>query len=119
MVLFIINFIYRKESVADIDLKNALWIIPFLICLALISYFGSYGGGKKYLSFPYDEVLVIALGIFTFYLAVYSGLKDQKARKYLREAQEYKEDEALSIFEEKAPFEIETESGVQEKEDGE
>ena len=107
MVLFVVNVFYRKESISDIDLKNALWIIPYLICLSLISYFGSYGGGKGYLSFPYDELIVIALGVCTFYLAAYSGLSNDRAQAYLNEAQEYKEDEALSVFEEKSPFEIE------------
>jgi len=107
LVLFIINIYYRKESASDIDLKNALWIIPFLVCLSFISYFGSYGGGKGYLTFPYDEILVIALGVCTFYLAAYSGLSNDRAQSYLKEAQEYKEDEALSVFEEKSPFEIE------------
>jgi len=32
---------------------------------------------------------------------------DEKAQNYLIKAQEYKEDEALSIYEEKTPFEIE------------
>lgn len=107
MVLFVINVFYRKELVSDIDLKNALWIIPFLICLSLISYFGSYGGGKGYLHFPYDELFVIGLGVCTFYLAAYSGLSNERAQYYLKEAKEYKEDEALSVFEEKSPFEIE------------
>lgn len=107
LALFVVNIYYRKESVNDIDLKNALWIIPYLICLSIISYFGSYGGGRGYLDFPFDELLVIALGICTFYLAAYSGLKTEKAQSYLKEAQEYKEDEALSVFEEKSPFEIE------------
>ncbi|MGI9534126.1 MAG: APC family permease [Thermodesulfobacteriota bacterium] len=117
LILFICNIFYRRESLEDIDLKNALWIIPYLICLALISYYGSYGGGKNYLSFPFDELLIILLGTITFYLAVYSGLKEQDAQNYLREAQEYKEDEALSIFEEKAPFEIEIEPKSEKSED--
>ena len=121
MLLFIINIIHRKETISDIDLKNALWLLPFLFILALISYYGSYGGGKGYFSFPVDEILIIILGICSYYLATYSRLNEEKALYYLREAQEYKEDEALSVFEEKAPFEIEieTEAGVNEKEDEE
>ena len=117
LILFIINIVHRKESISDIDLKNALWIIPFLIVLALISRFGSYGGGKGLFSFPVDEILIILLGICAYYLAIYSRLSDEKALYYLREAQEYKDDEALSVFEEKAPFEIEIENISGEEDD--
>lgn len=110
LLLFIINMFYRKESPADVDWFNAVWILPYLLCMTAISYFGSFGGGKGYLGFPAGELVVIGLSIVTFYLAANMRLTDEKAQKYLKEAQEYQDDDALSVFEEKSPFEIEIEN---------
>ncbi len=66
LIVFIVHMLLKKESLADLHLYNALWLPPYLFGLATLSYLGSYGGGIKLLSAPFDLLFALLLiGLWT------------------------------------------------------
>lgn len=59
---FIFNSLRKKVALKTLGLKAAFWLIPYLIGLVLISYFGSFGG-KNLITFGWDFLII---GIFSF-----------------------------------------------------
>ena len=61
-----IVFLYQGITTKwhDLNLKGSIWIPLYIIGLMILSYVGSsLSGGKNYLPFPYDVVVVIVFGI--------------------------------------------------------
>lgn len=54
-------------------LKAALWVVPYLTGLILISYLGSFGG-KHIITFGWDFLIIAIFSVTIFYLAIYTRL---------------------------------------------
>ncbi|MEM2200094.1 MAG: amino acid:proton symporter, partial [Thermoplasmata archaeon] len=66
---------YVRKGEARGDWKNGLWYIIYIIIMVIISYTGDTTfGGLGILSFPYDFLVIIIVGIVFYYLAMVSRL---------------------------------------------
>jgi amino acid transporter len=82
-----------------LDLRNNLWIIPWLIGLTVISFYGSFqssapdpntipfttivGGTGKVLPFGIDMLVLAAFCVVIYYLALFSRLNSEKTKEYI------------------------------------
>lgn len=69
MVLFVITALRGRLIVSSLGLKSALWILPYLSGLTLISYLGAFGG-KQVIPFGWDFLVIGLFSIVILYLAV-------------------------------------------------
>jgi amino acid transporter len=85
----------------DIDWQAAWWIIPYLVGMGLISYFGQFGpggilngvgtfknvlvGGTNDIPFYWDLAIVAAFALAIYYLAMHFRLPESKVDKYVEE----------------------------------
>lgn len=72
---FLIMMVYRlftcRQTLFQLDWKASSWVWFFFTGMAIISYCGSFGGGKGYLSFGYDFFAVAVLSVISVYLSLY------------------------------------------------
>jgi amino acid transporter len=73
-----IFFVRRKHltNVKNIShWQTAFWLFPYLIGLGIISYLGSFSGGKNIISFGVDFLVIAAFTLIIYFFAVRSGKK--------------------------------------------
>ncbi len=90
LIGFIVLFVYRAFQGADkpiLHWRNAWWLIPYFAGMAIISYLGSFGGGKEVITFGWDFVVLAVFSIVIFYFAVKARLPTKIAA--LQVAQEH------------------------------
>ncbi len=68
LVIFMIGYIRGKITVANLELQSALWIIPYLLGLGLISYLGAFEG-KNVITFGQDFFVIFIFSLVILYLA--------------------------------------------------
>jgi len=68
-VFFIFAYTQGKLSQKTLGIKYAVWIVPYLSGLFLISYFGAFGG-KGVIVFGWDFLVIGLFSIVILYLAV-------------------------------------------------
>jgi amino acid transporter len=51
---------------------SAAWLMPYFIGLGVISYLGSFGGGKEIIAFGWDFLVIALFSICCFVLAIRS-----------------------------------------------
>ena len=67
------------------DVRGALWLPPYLLGLALISYLGNFGGGLGVIPLGLDVLLAAVLSISIFYFASWCRLPDARTEEYVNE----------------------------------
>ena len=75
--LFIFVLAYyrkRKNFENGFHFKALFWLVPYLTGLFVISYLGSYGGGKNILTFGWDFLVIALFSAVIFCLAIYFRL---------------------------------------------
>ncbi len=83
MVLLLVRFRGRLD---EMDVTEALWLVPYLAGIGLISYLGQFGDGAlKQIPFGWDIVLCTLFSAVIFTLAVRSALRDEKFQQYIAE----------------------------------
>lgn len=82
-LLFLLRM--KREGVGAMDLKEAFWLIPYLIGMALLSWMGTFGGGIGLLPFGWDLLAVGVFSVIIFHYAVRCGLSVEKYEEYLQE----------------------------------
>lgn len=72
MGLIFYTFYFRRHPEKNVSMQwgNGWWLIPYFSGLSIISFLGSFGGGKSILSFGADFLAVALLTITVFYLAL-------------------------------------------------
>jgi len=71
-VIFAISIAIRyknKKSIENINVIKGSWVIIYIIGMAIISYLGSFGGGKGDIPFGYD---FIVMAIFSMFVISYA-----------------------------------------------
>ncbi|MDA8561717.1 APC family permease [Gammaproteobacteria bacterium] len=82
-IVFGINYVTNKNTKSPLNFKAFIWIIPYLVGLILISYFGSFGG-KNIITFGWDFLVIAIFSIFIIFLAVKTRISiDQSQLKFL------------------------------------
>ncbi|WP_170333102.1 APC family permease [Ruegeria arenilitoris] len=83
MVLLLIRFHGRLD---EMDVTEALWLVPYFAGIGLISYLGQFGEGSlQQIPFGWDIVLCVMFSIVIFTLAVRSALSARKFQRYIAE----------------------------------
>jgi amino acid transporter len=81
---FIILISYRAFSKntekTSLEWRSSIWIWPYIAGLSLISYLGSFGGGRNILPFGWDLVVLAFFSVFIMYLARRFKLPAEKTR---------------------------------------
>ena len=68
MVFFAVAYFRGKMDMLNLELKSALWVVPYLLGLGIISYFGSFGGTNA-ISFGQDFFVIFIFSIVILYMA--------------------------------------------------
>lgn len=84
LVLFLINAQAHRE--AGLDAKEAIWLLPYLLGIALISYLGAFGG-IDVLPFGVDMAVLAVLSGAIFTYAIRSRLDQAKFDQYMLDEQ--------------------------------
>ncbi|WP_171174284.1 MULTISPECIES: APC family permease [unclassified Ruegeria] len=82
-ILLLIRFRGRLD---EMDLTEAVWLMPYFAGLGLISFLGQFGTGSlKQIPFGWDILLCVVFSAIIFALAIRSALSDEKFMKYIAE----------------------------------
>lgn len=84
LVLFVIHARTRAAGALDVD--EALWLAPYLLGIAIVSYLGAFGG-INVLPLGVDMAVLTALSAASFYYAIRSRLSQAKFNRYMAEEQ--------------------------------
>lgn len=85
LILYAAKMVAGRVRATDLDLVGAVWLLPFGVGIALLSYFGDYGGGQAWLVFPWDVLTAGGLSVGVFLLANRCRLANEKAELYRKE----------------------------------
>ncbi len=90
----------------NMDLREAQWLIPYLLGICAVSYLGDFGGGVSVLPFGWDMLVCAVFGYFIYVYAVRCHLPPEKFQHYLDEAKEHLDESEYSLTgAERAPAE--------------
>lgn len=86
----------RSERTLSLDWRSAVWLLPYLLGMAAISYLSSFDTGtpssiplvglrgpRDVLTFGWDVLAVAVLGVAVYALAIRSRLPDEQALDYV------------------------------------
>lgn len=71
-VFFLFAYIRGSIDRNLLGLKSIFWVVPYLGGLTLISYLGSFGGGKNIIPFGWDFLVIALFSTVVLYLAVFT-----------------------------------------------
>ena len=84
-LLFAIRVMTDRKSFQQLDLHQALWLVPLLPGIWLISYLGNFGGGLKVIPFGWDMLACTALALGVFALAIRCRLPTEVVEREVAE----------------------------------
>ena len=70
LALFTIACWQGKLKTINLGLQSARWLIPYLLGLITISYYGSFGEGRHLIGFGLDFIIIGLFSLIIFYLAI-------------------------------------------------
>lgn len=76
---------FRGQGAEPLHLRQGIWMLPYLIGLAVISYLGTFGGGLGVLSQIESLVTITIFSLAIFWLAVKLRLPDADAKRLIGE----------------------------------
>ena len=74
LIYYILYQIFSRESEHPNNIKASLWVIIYIIGIAIISYFGSIGGGRGIIPFGIDALTLAIFSAVIFSFAVATRL---------------------------------------------
>lgn len=72
LLFFVIKKRHPEREYMTFNLRQSGWLILYLLGMGVISYLGSFGGGKGVLLFGWDFVVIAVFSVISFYLAIAS-----------------------------------------------
>lgn len=69
----------------SIDWHAAIWLFPYLIGMMILSFVGTYGGGRKELPFGWDFLVIAVFSVVIYSLAMKFRLPEHKVDEYVRD----------------------------------
>lgn len=80
-VLMAISMVTRAARTRpSLDIRHTLWLWPYLIGMAVISYLGQYGGGRMLIPLWIDIIVVLVFSLAIFVWAVTSVRPTEQVR---------------------------------------
>jgi amino acid transporter len=95
-ILLALNYLFSPaDRKPTLDFKAAIWIVPYLAGLTIISFIGARDfGGRGVIPFGWDALVVAVFSLLIYFLAVSQRLPDDTAQKYIEELSAEAEAEA-------------------------
>lgn len=92
-VLLALKLIDRRFDAKQ--LKAGIWAPIYAAVLTLLTYVGStvVAGGKDYIPFPYDTLVVIVVAVIFYIWSVYSGIRTEEIDTIVRDNTQFITDE--------------------------
>lgn len=91
VVFFLYHMISKRGSHTHLDLKSSIWIWPYFTGLTLISYAGNFGGGRQFIPFGWDIVVIFLFSIAILQLAVRFCLPADRTQRFIQKLQHMQE----------------------------
>lgn len=85
IVLLLYRTFSKKRVKPKLRWKFSIWIWPYIGGLTLISYLGSFGGGRNILPFGWDLLVLFFFSVFIVYLAKKFKMPAERTREYIAE----------------------------------
>jgi len=84
LILFAISYLRGSAKIDKNEIKSGLWIVPYLLGIVTISYFGSFGG-QNIIPFGWDFLIIAFFSLGIFYLAIQSraGVTSDEVAEFL------------------------------------
>jgi amino acid transporter len=81
LVAFAISMVLRKPDKRPVvDWKASIWVLPWLVGMAVISYLGQFTGGTATIPFYVDLVVVTIFSLIIYYMAVALSMPADKVQ---------------------------------------
>jgi amino acid transporter len=110
VILLGLNYTFSKpEDRPQLDLGNAIWIVPYLIGLGVVSYLSSFDTSEKggpfglligptnTLHFGWDVLAMAVVSIVVYYLAMAQRLPDDRVQVYIEAVTAEAEEEEREV----------------------
>ena len=75
------RFLVERKSWRTFDLRESIWLVPFLGSLTVISWLGNFKGTGD-IPFGWDMLILAVLSLVNFRIATWCALDNQKAAEY-------------------------------------
>ncbi|MFN7096230.1 MAG: APC family permease [Gammaproteobacteria bacterium] len=83
IVFYLVYRLFSKPArQAPLHFKSAIWVFVYFGGLAIVSYFGSFGGGTGQLHFGYDFLVLALLTALALFLATKFRIDDEIAAEH-------------------------------------
>jgi len=83
MLIGVVIFIVFNRKRKEMDFQSSLWLMPYFIGLALISYLGTFGGGVGVIPFGLDFLIIGLFSLAILALAVVFRLPSKRTLSYI------------------------------------
>jgi amino acid transporter len=89
-----------NRSERPLEWRGALWLWPYLVGMAVISYLGSFGEGLEAIPFGWDVIVVSVFSIAIYALAISVRLTPEEVQRHVADPSEEAEevDEELTVW---------------------
>ncbi|MEP9381316.1 APC family permease [Nocardioides sp. KR10-350] len=95
--LFAIHELISAET-PPLELPSgAVWVIPWLAGLAIMSYVGDFDGGQGWVGFWTSIIILVAFSVVIYYLGVRNALSREQIERHIAEAEEESVEEAAAL----------------------
>ena len=82
ILIFSVSHVMNKKSkVESLQLKSFVWLILYLIFSGIISYCGTFGGGKGLISMYEDFIVVAISSLIVFIIAQKTAISDKDSNE--------------------------------------
>ncbi|MDP1574175.1 MAG: APC family permease [Coxiellaceae bacterium] len=83
IVLITYRTLSKKHKETPLDWRSSTWMWPYIGGLTLISYLGSFGGGKNILPFGYDLIVLAVFSVIIVLLASKFRLSQKQSKAHM------------------------------------
>ena len=82
-LFFLYYFLSERGRKLELNWRQSIWVWPYFMGIAIISYFGNYGGGRGVISFGWDFIIIALFCMIIIYLPQKFILPAHKTKQYL------------------------------------
>lgn len=84
-MVFAVAKLREGPSRQALDVRGAIWLIPYILGIGLLSYFGDFSGGIGVIPLGWDVAVAAVLSVLVFYFASWCRLPNAKTETYVNE----------------------------------
>ena len=84
-MVFVVAKLREGTSRQALDVRGAVWLVPYILGLGALSYLGDFSGGLGVIPLGWDIAAAAVLSISVFYFASWCRLPGERTEKYVSE----------------------------------